>query len=99
MLLLWEAKQTQLSAFADRSFVRSFVRSLARFIFNVSTSGCSYSTVTPCCRYGLGFCSVFHMTDLPSFVSGEHLVVLDPHANYLPGGVSESFTKGGGGLR
>ena len=32
------------------------------------------------CRFGLGFNSVYHFTDLPSFVSGDHLIVFDPHA-------------------
>ena len=36
-------------------------------------------------RFGLGFNAVYHFTDLPSFVSGDHLVVLDPHAAFLPG--------------
>lgn len=36
-------------------------------------------------RFGLGFNAVYHLTDLPSFVSGSHLVVFDPHAKYLPG--------------
>lgn len=27
----------------------------------------------------------YHLTDLPSFVSGQHLVLFDPHARYLPG--------------
>lgn len=42
----------------------------------------------PClsaCRFGLGFNAVYHLTDLPSFVSGQHLVLFDPHAKYLPG--------------
>ena len=39
-------------------------------------------------RFGLGFNAVYHFTDLPSFVSGEHLVLFDPHANYLPGASS-----------
>eukprot|EP00854_Cymbomonas_tetramitiformis_P005339 gene5339-6482_t len=36
-------------------------------------------------RFGLGFNAVYHFTDLPSFVSGEHLVYFDPHASHLPG--------------
>ncbi|KAJ1620205.1 hypothetical protein T492DRAFT_571249, partial [Pavlovales sp. CCMP2436] len=36
-------------------------------------------------RFGLGFNSVYNLTDLPSFVTGEHLVFLDPHATHLPG--------------
>lgn len=29
--------------------------------------------------------AVYHFTDLPSFVSGEHLVMFDPHTKYVPG--------------
>ena len=29
-------------------------------------------------RFGIGFNSVYHLTDLPSFVSGQYLVMLDP---------------------
>eukprot|EP00803_Ostreobium_quekettii_P010692 evm.model.scf_230.1 EVM.evm.TU.scf_230.1 scf_230:55-29919(-) len=36
-------------------------------------------------RFGLGFNSVYHFTDLPSFVSGDFLVFFDPHASHLPG--------------
>ena len=35
-------------------------------------------------RFGVGFNSVYHLTDLPSFVSGDKLVFFDPHANHLP---------------
>ena len=34
-------------------------------------------------RFGVGFNSVYHLTDLPSFVSGEHLVLFDPHLRHL----------------
>ncbi|KAH7404684.1 hypothetical protein KP509_15G038000 [Ceratopteris richardii] len=36
-------------------------------------------------RFGLGFNSVYHFTDLPAFVSGNSLVIFDPHACHLPG--------------
>jgi sacsin len=36
-------------------------------------------------RFGLGFNSVYHFTDCPSFVTGEHLVFFDPHADNVPG--------------
>ena len=36
-------------------------------------------------RFGLGFNAIYHFTDLPSFVSGEYLVMFDPHATHLPG--------------
>jgi sacsin len=35
-------------------------------------------------RFGIGFNSVYHVTDLPSFVSGRHIVYFDPHAQFLP---------------
>lgn len=35
-------------------------------------------------RFGVGFNSCYHLTDLPSFVSGRHLVMFDPHATFLP---------------
>ncbi len=36
-------------------------------------------------RFGLGFNSVYHFTDLPSFVTGDHFVMFDPHTRFLPG--------------
>ncbi|KAJ8747299.1 hypothetical protein K2173_011564 [Erythroxylum novogranatense] len=36
-------------------------------------------------RFGLGFNCVYHFTDLPMFVSGENIVMFDPHACNLPG--------------
>jgi len=36
-------------------------------------------------RFGLGFNAVYHFTDVPSFVTGEHLVIFDPHTTFLPG--------------
>ncbi|KAJ0963933.1 hypothetical protein J5N97_029055 [Dioscorea zingiberensis] len=36
-------------------------------------------------RFGLGFNCVYHFTDIPGFVSGENIVIFDPHASYLPG--------------
>ena len=35
-------------------------------------------------RFGVGFCSCYHVTDLPSFLSRRFLVVLDPHCRNLP---------------
>lgn len=29
--------------------------------------------------------AVYHLTDVPSFVSGDYLVIFDPHASHLPG--------------
>lgn len=35
-------------------------------------------------RFGLGVNSMYHFTDLPSFISGDYLVLFDPHVQYLP---------------
>jgi sacsin len=35
-------------------------------------------------RFGVGFNSVYHLTDLPTFVSGKFLVMFDPQASHLP---------------
>ncbi|KAK6186977.1 hypothetical protein SNE40_006231 [Patella caerulea] len=34
-------------------------------------------------RFGLGFNSVYNLTDVPSFLSGETYVVFDPHTSHL----------------
>ena len=51
-------------------------------------------------RFGLGFSSTYHVTDTPSFVSGDHLVIFDPHCAFAPGvkvyepGIRIRFTGG-----
>ncbi|KAK9798935.1 hypothetical protein WJX73_003884 [Symbiochloris irregularis] len=50
-------------------------------------------------RFGLGFNANYHLTDLPSFVSGSHIVMFDPSAKYLPNvspaqpGLKIAFTR------
>jgi len=34
-------------------------------------------------RFGLGFNAVYHLTDVPSFISRGNIVFFDPHTNYL----------------
>ena len=34
-------------------------------------------------RFGLGFNAVYHLTDVPSFISGKHFVVFDPNTHHL----------------
>ena len=37
-------------------------------------------------QYGIGFNVVYHLTDCPSFVTGENtLCILDPHCHFIPG--------------
>ena len=49
-------------------------------------------------RFGLGFCATFHLTDVPSFVSRDNVVFLDPQMKYLnkvtsEGGVRFNFVS------
>ena len=34
-------------------------------------------------RFGLGFCTVYNITDLPSFISREYIAFFDPHTTHL----------------
>eukprot|EP00105_Crassostrea_gigas_P042862 XP_019927010.1 PREDICTED: sacsin-like [Crassostrea gigas] len=34
-------------------------------------------------KFGLGFCSVYNLTDVPSFITGSNMVIFDPHAKYI----------------
>ncbi|XP_033730243.1 LOW QUALITY PROTEIN: sacsin-like [Pecten maximus] len=34
-------------------------------------------------KFGLGFCSVYNLTDVPSFITGSDIVIFDPHYKYL----------------
>jgi len=36
-------------------------------------------------RFGIGFNAIYHLTDLPVFVSTSNLVLFDPQAKYVPG--------------
>ena len=42
-------------------------------------------------KFGLGFNSVYNLTDLPQFVSGDHFCVLDPHEKYFNGKRGKMF--------
>ncbi|KAM8977638.1 sacsin [Pelodytes ibericus] len=42
-------------------------------------------------QYGIGFNSVYHITDCPSFLSSNDIIcIFDPHARYAPGATSLS---------
>jgi len=68
------------STFSDRDFVNLSRIGQASKLDKLITTG----------RFGLGFNSVFHWTDVPSFVTGDHLVMFDPHEKYVPGSTSTS---------
>ena len=38
-------------------------------------------------QFGLGFNSVYHITDVPTFISGNDFVAFDPHETHLPDGL------------
>ncbi|KAG0477771.1 hypothetical protein HPP92_012490 [Vanilla planifolia] len=44
-------------------------------------------------RFRVGFNSVYHLTDLPSFVSNKYVVLFDPHGSYLPNVSTENPGK------
>ena len=45
-------------------------------------------------KFGIGFCSVYHITDVPSFVSGENFVVFDPTLQCLGKEIRSEFYPG-----
>ena len=45
-------------------------------------------------QFGLGFCSVYHITDVPSFVSGEWLYIFDPAILYLDKEINDKAKPG-----
>src|SRR5436305_7114161 len=40
---------------------------------------------------GVGFNSIYHITDSPSFITNDKYVILDPHEWYFNGGVQFDF--------
>lgn len=42
-------------------------------------------------KFGIGFNSCFHLTDLPSFVSGKYILFLDPLDEFIPEGGKLNF--------
>ncbi|CAH0517172.1 unnamed protein product [Peronospora belbahrii] len=61
--------------FSDRDFINLARIGQASKLQRAATTG----------RFGLGFNSVYHFTDLPSIVSAKSIVMFDPHATHLPG--------------
>ncbi|XP_019853193.1 PREDICTED: sacsin-like [Amphimedon queenslandica] len=45
-------------------------------------------------KFGVGFCSVYHITDVPSFISGKWLYIFDPTLKYLKGVVHNQSSPG-----
>ena len=45
-------------------------------------------------KFGVGFCSVYHITDVPSFVSNDWLYIFDPTLQHLKGIVKNENQPG-----
>ena len=45
-------------------------------------------------KFGIGFCSVYHITDVPSFVSRDRLYIFDPTLNHLRKAVKNKSQPG-----
>ena len=45
-------------------------------------------------KFGIGFCSVYHITDVPSFVSGENFIVFDPTLQCMKKEIKSEFNPG-----
>ena len=45
-------------------------------------------------RFGLGFSSVYHFTDVPSFITGRFAVFFDPHTTHLQTHISSASKPG-----
>src|ERR1044072_3060209 len=42
---------------------------------------------------GVGFNSIYHITDFPSFITGNDYVIFDPHERYFNGGYQYDFVE------
>ena len=45
-------------------------------------------------KFGVGFCSVYHITDVPSFLSGETFFIFDPTLQCLHNEIESKFNPG-----
>ena len=45
-------------------------------------------------RFGLGFTAVYHLTDVPSFFTGEHFTTFDPNVNHLQNHIRDRSRPG-----
>lgn len=70
-----------LLVYNDATFTRTDFESIQRIGDSLKKSEEKQSKIG---RFGIGFNSVYHMTDLPSFVSTQYVVILDPQARFLP---------------
>ena len=72
------------SIFSDEDF--SSITNLA--------SGLKKSDASKIGKFGIGFCSVYHITDVPSFISRDWLYIFDPTLKHLKEVVSDERKPG-----
>eukprot|EP00854_Cymbomonas_tetramitiformis_P005341 gene5341-6484_t len=68
-----------LFAYNDGVFTEADFESISRI-----GDSCKRGQVGKTGRFGVGFNCVYHLTDVPSFVSGENIIFFDPHCQFLP---------------
>ncbi|WAR11126.1 SACS-like protein [Mya arenaria] len=75
---LSECQGASLFVYNNTTFSEDDFKNITRI--NEGTKQHDTSTIG---KFGLGFCSVYNLTDVPSFVSGRNMVIFDPHERYL----------------
>ena len=45
-------------------------------------------------KFGLGFCSVYHITDVPSFISRDRMYIFDPTLQHIGGEINTNSSPG-----
>ncbi|KAJ1463330.1 hypothetical protein M885DRAFT_610341 [Pelagophyceae sp. CCMP2097] len=80
---LEEFQGAALLVFNDATFTETDFRSIQQLGDSLKGGDASGRGKTG--RFGIGFNSVFHLTDLPSFATADRVVFFDPQAKFLPG--------------
>ena len=62
----------------DAAFTKEDFENIRRL-----NAGTKESDTTKIGKFGLGFNAVYHLTDVPCFLSGNYILYFDPHSRYL----------------
>ncbi|XP_060062513.1 sacsin-like [Ylistrum balloti] len=84
-----ECQGPALWAYNDVQFTESDFQNIIKL-----GDGTKKSTKHKIGKFGLGFCAVYNLTDVPSFVSGNSLVIFDPHTTYLGKAIKDKSSPG-----
>ena len=74
-----------LFVYNDARFSESDLKNITKL-----NGGTKQSDETKIGKFGLGFCAVYNLTDVPSFISGHDFVIFDPHKTHLGKALSGS---------